>query len=69
MDRQPIIEVLSFGQFDDLSQVDPGVETGLSLLVKRILHRPRLELLLGPKCFLFVEYFTEFCEVHVDCKV
>lgn len=66
MDRQPIIEVLSFGKFDDLPQVDPRVETGLGLLVKGVLHRARLEFLFWSKCFLFIKYFTEFCEVHAD---
>ena len=64
VDRQPIIEVLSFGKLDDLSQIDPRVETGLGLFVKGILHCARLELLFGAKCFLFVENFTELCEVH-----
>ena len=66
VDRQPVVEVLSFGKFDDLSQVDPRVETGLGLFVKGVLHSARLELLFGSKCFLFVKYFTELCEVHAD---
>jgi len=64
VDRQPIVEVFSFGKFDDLPQVDPRVETCLGLLVKGILHCTRLELLFGSKCFLFVKNFTEFSEVH-----
>ena len=64
VNRQPIIEVLSFGKFDDLPQIDPRVEAGLGLFVKGILHCARLELLFGSKCFLFVKNFTEFSEVH-----
>jgi len=63
---EPIVEVLPLGQLDDLPEVDPGVEAGLGLLVQGILHRPRLELLLWPKCFFLVKYFTEFCEIHDD---
>ena len=66
MDRQPVVEVLPLGQLDHLPQVDARVEAGLRLLVKRILHGPGLELLLWSKCFLFVKYFTEFGQIHLD---
>ena len=66
MHSEPVVEVLPLGKLDDLPQVDPGVEAGLSLLVKGVLHRSRLELLLWPKCFFLVKYFTEFREIHGD---
>ena len=51
----------------DLSEVDPGVEAGLRLLVQRVLHRPWLELLLRPESLLLIEHLAEFAQVHLDC--
>ena len=42
-----------------LTEVDTRVEAGLGLLVERVFHSARLELLLRPKRFLLVEHLTE----------
>ena len=42
-----------------MSEVYPGVEAGLGLLVQRVLHGPRLKLLLRPERLLLVEHLAE----------
>ena len=49
----------------DLSEVDARVEAGLSLLVQRVLHRARLELLLRPESLLLVEHLAELAQIHL----
>ena len=53
------------GKESDLSQVDPGVEAGLGLLVQGVLHRARLELLLRPERLLLVKHLTELAQIHL----
>ena len=62
--RNPAYKLTDLGQFDNLSEVDAGVEAGLGLLMQRVLHRPRLELLLGPKRLLLVKHLAELGQVH-----
>ena len=52
------------GKESDLSQVDPGVEAGLGLLVQGVLHCARLELLLRPEGLLLVEHLAELAKIH-----
>ena len=52
------------GLKSDLSEVDPGVEAGLGLLVQGVLHRSRLELLLRPERLLLVKHLAELAQIH-----
>ena len=58
--------IVAHDQMTDLSEIDPRVEACLSLFMQRVLHCPRLELLLGPEGFLLVKDLTEFGQIHLD---